>query len=96
MNQQLIDTAIDILKRYEPMDGYHLAFSGGKDSICCKQLCELARVKYKAVYSICTVESKETLPFIKKHFPDVSYYRSGTSMYKLIAKKGLPTRRFRY
>jgi phosphoadenosine phosphosulfate reductase len=96
MNQQLIYTAIDILKRYEPLDGYHLAFSGGKDSVCCKKLCDLAGVKYRAVYSICTVESKDTIPFIKKFYPDVTFYRSGLSMFKLIEKKGLPTRVFRY
>ena len=26
--------AINIIKKYEPEEGYHLAFSGGKDSIC--------------------------------------------------------------
>lgn len=88
--------AIDVLRRYEPMDGYHLAFSGGKDSICCLKLCELAGVKFTAVYSICTVESKETLPFIRKYYPQTKFDRPGTSLYKLIVKKGLPCRQSRY
>ncbi len=91
-----ISEAVDLLKRYEPMDGYHLAFSGGKDSICCCKLCELAGVKYTAVYSICTVESKETIPFIRKYYPNTQFDRSGTSLYKLIVKKGLPIRTKRY
>lgn len=94
--EQLELEAVDLLKRYEPMDGYHLAFSGGKDSICCWKLCDLAGVKYRAVYSICTVESKETLPFIKKFYPKTEFDRPGTSLYKLIAKEGLPTRKIRY
>ena len=93
---QLEADAIDILRRYEPMDGYHLAFSGGKDSICCETLCKLAGVKYRAVYAICTVESKETIPFIKRFYPNTEFDRSGTSMFKLIAKKGLPIRQKRF
>lgn len=89
----MVNEAINILRRYEPTDGYHLAFSGGKDSICCYQLCKLAGVKYKAVYSITTVDNPTVLPFIRKNYPDVIFDRPKLSMFQLIVKKrALPTR----
>ena len=45
-----VENAIEVLRTFEPREGYYLAFSGGKDSIVIKALCDLAGVKYDAHY----------------------------------------------
>lgn len=40
-----VEQAIYRLKKFEPAEGYHLAFSGGKDSVTIKALADMAGVK---------------------------------------------------
>lgn len=63
--------AVERLKLFEPSEGYYLAFSGGKDSVCIKALANMAKVKYHAHYNIVGVDPPELVDFIKKHHPDV-------------------------
>ena len=65
--------AIDILKSFEPPEGYHLAFSGGKDSQCVYHLAKMAGVKFDAHYSVTSVDPPELVRFIKRNYPDVSF-----------------------
>lgn len=65
-----VELAIERLKAYEPPDGYFVAFSGGKDSVVVKTLCDMAGVKYDAHYSITTVDQPELVRFVKS-FKDV-------------------------
>ena len=89
--------AIDRLKAFEPHDGYYLAFSGGKDSCCIKELANMAGVKFDAHYSVTTVDPPELVRFIRKHHPDVIFERPELPMRKLIVKKLMPpTRIVRY
>ena len=60
-----VELAIERLKAYEPDEGYFLAFSGGKDSVVGKALCNMAGVKYDAHYSITTVDPPELVRFVK-------------------------------
>lgn len=97
-----VEQAIERLKTFEPEEGYYLAFSGGKDSVCIKALADMAGVKYDAHYNITTVDPPELVQFVKT-FPDVqmdsSYYKDGTriTMWNLIARKKMPpTRVTRY
>lgn len=101
--KQLIETAIERLKAFEPEEGYHLAFSGGKDSCVIKDLANRAGVKYKAVYRVTGIDPPEVVQFIKKYHPDVEFefprYPDGTrvTMWNLIPKKKMPpTRLVRY
>jgi len=66
-----VDISIDILREFEPERGYHLAFSGGKDSVALKRLADMAGVKYKAYYNMTTIDPPELTRFIKNEFPDV-------------------------
>ena len=91
-----IKTAIDRLKAFEPEEGYYLAFSGGKDSQCIYHLAVEAGVKFDAHYNLTTVDPPELVNFIRKQYPNVSINYPKTSMWRLIEKKGLPTRMRRY
>lgn len=67
----MVEQAIDRLQKFEPAEGYYMAFSGGKDSVTLKALADMAGVKYKAVYSVTSVDPPELVQFVKT-FPDVS------------------------
>ena len=90
-----VETAIERIKVFEPEEGYYLAFSGGKDSVTVKALCDMAGVKYDVHYSVTSVDPPELVEFVKS-FPDVSIdiptYKTGgaVTMWNLIPKKSLP------
>jgi len=90
-NAGKVEQAISILKSFEPEEGYILAFSGGKDSVCIKAIADMAGVKYKAIYNNTTVDPPELVAFIRT-FEDVEIQNPKTSMRNLIVKKGYPTR----
>ena len=72
-------------------------FSGGKDSIVIKHLCELAGVPHEVRFSRTSVDPPELLEFIKKEHGDVIVDFSRTTMFNLIVQKGFPpTRVCRY
>ena len=62
--------AIHILREYEPDEGYYVAFSGGKDSLCVYWLTKIAGVKADYHYSFTTVDPPELIKFIRT-FDDV-------------------------
>lgn len=64
-----VQRAIDILRSFEPPEGYFLAFSGGKDSQCVYHLAKMAGVKFDAHYSVTSVDPPELCRFIKKITP---------------------------
>jgi len=66
-----VSKSIERLKAYEPPEGYYLAFSGGKDSVVCKALLDMAGVKYDATYRVTSVDPPELIRFIKNQHPDV-------------------------
>lgn len=97
-----VEQSIERLKTFEPEEGYYLAFSGGKDSVCIKALADIAGVKYDAHYNFTTVDPPELVQFVKS-FPDVKlesqYYKDGRriTMWNLIPyKKTPPISRTRY
>jgi phosphoadenosine phosphosulfate reductase len=87
-----VKMAIDRLKAFEPPEGYYLAFSGGKDSQCIYHLAVEAGVKFDAHYNLTTVDPPELVYFIRDNYPDVIIDKPKQTMWKLIEKKGLPTR----
>ena len=92
--------AIETLQAFVPEEGYYVAFSGGKDSVCVKALCDLAGVKYDAHYRVTSVDPPELVRFIRKAYPDVEFsyprYPDGKriNMWNLIVKKRVPPTRF--
>lgn len=98
-----VQIAINRYKAFEPPEGYFLAFSGGKDSVCIKALADMAGVKYDAHYSVTSVDPPELVRFIKEKYPDIARDipkdKSGKpiTMWNLIPKKKMPpTRLARY
>lgn len=100
-----VKASIERLKAFEPKngEGYYLAFSGGKDSVVCKHLMELAGVKYDATYRVTSVDPPELVRFIKEKHPDVKreipHDKDGKpiTMWNLIPRKLMPpTRTVRY
>lgn len=91
-----IKYSIALLKEHEPLEGYHLAFSGGKDSICIYRLAQMAGVKFKAYFCMTTVDPPDVLRFIKTYYPEVTFLRPKKSMFQLIESRGVPNRFVRF
>ena len=93
-----IGSALSIIKRAEPLSlelnpevGFHVAFSGGKDSQVLLALVKLAGVKYTAYYNVTGIDSPENVYFIRKHYPEVTFVHPKQNFFRLVADKGLPT-----
>lgn len=102
--QEKIEVSIALLREMEqsalnlnPINGYHLAFSGGKDSIVIKKLAQMAGVKFKAWYSQTTIDPPELIRYIKEFHKDVFWRRPKRNFFRsLIDSHGLPTRLTRW
>ena len=93
----LEEEAIEVIREYEPPEGYWLAFSGGKDSMVIHKLAELAGVRFDAHFNVTTVDPPEVVAFIKKNYPAVRFERPKDSMFRIIITHGIPpTRKIRY
>lgn len=96
--QSKIDASIELLRKGErlalalnPTDGYFVGFSGGKDSQVLLDLVKRSGVKYKAVYSVTTIDPPENVYFIRRYYPDVQFHHPRRNFFKMIETKGLPT-----
>jgi phosphoadenosine phosphosulfate reductase len=91
-----IQKAEKLALQYSP-DGFHLAFSGGKDSQVIYHLSKMAGVKFKAVMQVTTIDPPELMKFVRRNYPDVIMERPEINFYELIKKKHiLPTMKVRY
>lgn len=87
-----IKDTIDRIKKYEPSDGYYLAFSGGKDSTVLYDLVKKSGVKYDVHYNVSPIDPPELLKFIRTHYPEVNWEYHARGWWKIVVQKGLPTR----
>jgi phosphoadenosine phosphosulfate reductase len=91
--------AVCLLRAHEPIDGYYLAFSGGKDSCVTKRLLQVAGVRFDAWYMNTTIDPPELIRFIKRFHPDVRWeWPIHGNMFARIATapKVPPTRQVRW
>lgn len=100
--QDKINHSIALIRKAEKLalamndQGFHVGFSGGKDSQVLLELVKMAGVKYRAVYYVTTNDPAENVHFIKEQYPDVIFDRPKQSFFQLVAKKGLPTQLSRF
>ena len=88
--------AIEVLKAFEPDNGYYLCYSGGKDSDCIRILADLAGVKHEIHHNLTTADAPETVRYVKS-IPNVIIDYPEMSMWRLIEKEHFPpTRVARY
>lgn len=88
----LIRKAERLALAMQPDKGFHVGFSGGKDSQVLLELVKMAGVKYRAVYNVTTNDPPENVYFIREHYPEVVFANNGGgNLYKMIERKGLPT-----
>lgn len=100
--QEKVDRAIALLREHEhealklsPF-GYHLGFSGGKDSCVILDLAKRSGVKFRPVYNQTTIDPPELVRFIKEYHPEVEWNRPRRNFFKALAVNGLPTRLCRW
>ena len=96
--QQKIQDSIALIRKAEklaltmqPDEGFHVGFSGGKDSQAVLELVKMAGVKYRAVYNVTTNDPADNVRFIKHHYPDVEFNIPEKSYFQMIAQNGVPT-----
>lgn len=96
--EEKINASIAMIRKAErlallmqPEKGFHVGFSGGKDSQAVLELVKMAGVKYRAVYNVTTNDPADNVRFIKKEYPDVEFQVPERSFLQLIGEKGVPT-----
>jgi len=95
-NQTKIETALGLIKAFEPPGGYYLAFSGGKDSVVLYDLTVKSGVKFDAHYCVSPIDPPEIYSFIKQNYPDIQWDFYARGFWQLVVKKGLPMRTARW
>lgn len=92
-----VSMEVDFIRKHA-RPGLRLAFSGGKDSIVCKRLLQLAGVKFEAFYCNTTIDMPELVRYMKKYHPDVKWRNPKIPMLTKVAEtyNGPPSERRRW
>lgn len=92
-----VQIATDMIRHYEPEEGYYVAISYGKDSAVIYDLVKRAGVKADYHHGLTTCDPPELIMHGKKNYPDVIVHRPEKTMWQLIVEcKWPPTRQARY
>ena len=84
-----VQRAIDIVRSFEPPEGYYLADSGGKDSTATKAILRMAGVKFESHYNVTTVDPPELIRFVIRQNEAVIYnLPDGTHKYFIVQDAG--------
>ena len=101
--KRLTEDAIKFIQNAEKLalrmdeNGFHVAFSGGKDSQVLLALMEMSGVKHHAEMQITSVDPPNLMRFVRKYYPQVKLNLPKRNMRRLILDKGmLPTRQARF
>lgn len=91
-----VERAIAVLQTHiaiAPGQRYHVAFSGGKDSIAVISLCEAAGVAYDAHMNLTSVDPPSVVRFVRDNYPNVVLEKPPKTMFDLIVQKRMPPTR---
>ena len=91
-----IQETIDFIRKHEPLEGYFVGFSGGKDSIVTLDLVRQSGVKHETYYSMTLIDPPEVVEFIKKEYPDVVRLKPKMTFWQGCMKKRMPLRLTRW
>lgn len=90
--QEKIKKAIKLLQTTTKNRGVvELAYSGGKDSDVCLELCKMAGINFRAIYKCTTIDPKGTIAHAKSK--GVEILKPKETMREILQKKGFPNRR---
>lgn len=92
--QKKVDRAIKLIQSAVKDGEVEVSYSGGKDSDVILELAKMAGVKYRAIYKNTTIDPPGTIAHCKKMGAEV--INPKVSFFKLMEKKGWPTRRARF
>jgi len=84
--------AIELIQAYEPLGGYYLGFSGGKDSVVIYHLVKRAKVKFDAHYNVSPIDPPQIRWFIKEWYPEIVWDYNAKGFFKNVLSQGLPMR----
>jgi len=90
-----VEVAIKRLQTHVYIEA-NLAFSGGKDSIAAKHLCEVSGIPYKSHYAVTGLDAPELVQFIRNYHPDVEWCKPERSFWRWFETQGYPTRQRRW
>ena len=94
---ELLHKAERIALNYDHENGYHLAFSGGKDSQALYHMTQLAGVKFQGHMNLTSVDPPEVIRFVKRNYPEVELIKPKKSIFQIaVEKQILPTMRVRW
>jgi phosphoadenosine phosphosulfate reductase len=91
-----VQEAIDILKEFEPKEGYFLADSGGKDSDVILELARMSGVKFDAHHNLTTIDPPDVIYHIREHHKETVIDRPKIPLLQQLVKSGYPTRQARW
>lgn len=78
-----------------PKDGpIEVSYSGGKDSDVILELAKMAGIEFRAIYKNTTIDPPGTIRHCKDNGVEIIHPKE--SFFKMVEKKGLPTRRARF
>jgi len=86
-----------INRKFKPAgEIFEVAISGGKDSVVLYDLMVRSGVEFKAFYNWSEIEPPESLPFIKKYYPETIIVQREKTFWELLLEKGYPSYRRRW
>ena len=91
-----VEVAVDLLRAFEPTEGYYLAFSGGIDSVVFHHITVISSAKFDAHYNRTGIDPPELVYFIREYYPEVQFERPKITMWQGIIPNGLPMRQHRW
>lgn len=73
-----------------------VAFSGGKDSICCAELMRMSGLPYRLFYSFTGIEPPEVVRFIRKHYSECVFLKQKRTFWQYLAVMCPPSNNIRW
>jgi phosphoadenosine phosphosulfate reductase len=96
--QKKVDFARSLILKVAEKDNIQFSNSGGKDSAVVYHIIKSLGLENKIpiVYCNTTIDPRGTIAYIKRNMPETKILHPKENFYKIIERKGVPTRRARF